>query len=57
MMVDSATIVSRRAELAHKAFLFREGAKRIYDNQGGEADMWFFELYHFLGDVCEELKE
>jgi hypothetical protein len=43
------------AELARKAALFREGTKRIYEGQGDRADMWFFELFHFLGDVQEAL--
>lgn len=42
-------------EVARKAALFREGAKRIYDGQGDRADMWFFELWHFLGDVEKAL--
>jgi hypothetical protein len=43
------------ADLARKAALFREGTKRIYEGQGDRADMWFFELWHFLGDVEEAL--
>jgi hypothetical protein len=38
-----------RDELARKAALFREGARRQYE--GIKGDMWFFDLYHFLGDV------
>lgn len=39
------------SELARKARLFREGTKRLYESQGDRADMWLFELWHFLGDV------
>ena len=43
-----------RAALHRKALLFKEGAKRQYDGTG---DMWFFELWHFLGDVEEQLED
>lgn len=43
-------------ELARKAALFREGTRRIYEGQGDRADMWFFELWHFLGDVHAALQ-
>lgn len=40
------------AELARKAALFREGTRRLYEGHGpNSGDMWFFELWHFLGDV------
>jgi hypothetical protein len=45
------------AELARKAALFREGAKRIYEGQGAKADMWYFELFHFLDDVEKALSD
>ena len=45
----------KRADLARKARLFREGASRLYESSKG--DMWYFELYHFLKDVSSELSE
>lgn len=42
-------------DLVRKAASFREGTKRIYESQGASADMWFFELFHFLGDVQQAL--
>lgn len=40
------------SKLADKAGNFREGAKRLYESKGHHGgDMWFFELWHFLGDV------
>jgi hypothetical protein len=45
------TAPETRLMLARKAALFRVGTKRIYEGQGDRADMWFFELFHFLGDV------
>jgi hypothetical protein len=43
------------AELARKAALFREGTRRLFEAGANEGDMWFFELWHFLGDVQEAL--
>ncbi len=47
----------KRADLARQAVLFQQGAKRIYELQGKRADMWYFELWHFLGDVAKQLEE
>ncbi len=48
-----------KAELAKQAFLFREGAKRLFEDESKSTngDMWFFELYHFLHDVQDKLQE
>jgi len=48
-----------KAELIRQAFLFREGAKRLFEDKSKSTngDMWFFELYHFLHDVQDTLQE
>lgn len=42
--------------LAEKAGFFHAGTKRKYEAEGDRADMWLFELWHFLGDVIAALK-
>ena len=52
-------VTKSKAELIRQAFLFREGAKRLFEDKSKSTngDMWFFELYHFLHDVQDTLQE
>jgi hypothetical protein len=43
-------------ELAHKAAMFAEGTRCQYERGNTKGDMWFFELWHFLGDVEAALR-
>jgi hypothetical protein len=51
--------MATKRELAGRAELFREGARRAYEGDRPlvKNDMWLFELFHFLGDVQEKLGE
>ena len=40
------------AHLARRAAMFREGTRRLFEDEGAaKGDLWFFELWYFLGDV------
>lgn len=40
------------AKLADRAADFRLGTRKYYEDRGpNNGDMWFFELWHFLGDA------
>lgn len=43
-------------DLAARARNFQAGTKKLFDAGPVAGDMWFFELYHFLGDVAVELE-
>ena len=47
---------TEQAELARKCALFAAGTKRIYDDQGARADMWYFELWHHLNACSDALR-
>lgn len=42
-------------KLARHCEAFRDGAKKLYDEGGG--DMWFFELYHHLTDCADAFRK
>jgi hypothetical protein len=49
---DSLAQCDAAQALSERAGRFQQGAKRIYDSKSDHGgDMWFFELFHFLGDV------
>lgn len=39
-------------KLADTCAQFKRGVEKYYDSEPNKGDMWFFELYHHLGD-CE----
>jgi hypothetical protein len=42
--------------LNQRALQFRLGVRRLFEEDGpNKGDMWFFELWHFLGDVQDAL--
>ena len=44
-------------KLAHYCDSMREGAKKLFESGPNKGDMWFFELYHHLGDCAELLRK